>query len=75
MRRATGTSGQAQRPDARQAALIADIHRLIGRLERKIERSRPARGRRRLVIGSTALAVVGLLVIASLAIRSQRSEQ
>lgn len=59
---------------ARQAALIADIQRLIARLETQIQRSRPARLQRRLLIGSTALAVVSLLTVASLAIRSRYSE-
>lgn len=72
MERAAENTGQSPRITARQAALLADIHRLIGRLERKVRRSRPSRGRRRiLVMVSTALALLGVAAIASSAIRSQ----
>lgn len=56
---------------ARQAALLADIQRLVTRLEIQIQQSRPARLRRRLLIGSAALAVVTVLTVASLVIRSR----
>jgi hypothetical protein len=59
---------------ARQAALLADIQRLVARLDTQIQRSRPARVQRRLLIGSSVLAVVTVLTVASLAIRSRFAE-
>ncbi len=70
MRRATRVTERSAQ-HARQTALLADIQRLVSRLETQIQRSRPARLQRRLLIGSAALAVITVLAVASLAIRSR----